>query len=785
MMKDYFSNFLSDKHWQIVETEWNPELQNVNETLFALGNGYIGSRGILEEIPPNCRPGTFFAGVYGRSGAFVPELINAPNPIDMRISVDGEKLDVHAMDFINHERILDMYKGVLARHTVYSNARRKRFDYQSMRFFSLKNNHIAAMRVYITALDGDATFTITNSIDTSIMNVGLVTEGDKKHVDVVERGKSGVANYVCTKTFDTEVLITYGSQIVVEKGKKNYSVPDWTFKLRLKKGKTACITNYLSFYTSLGTSLEETKKQAIKTVSQCAKKGFDLMLKEHCRAWEKKWKRANVEIEGGPDIERAMRFNIYHLLIAANEDGSDNSIGAKALTGEGYRGHIFWDAEIFCLPFFIYTYPSIARNLLMYRYHRLNQAREIAKEKGYQGVMFPWESAETGKETTPSWYKDDEGKIQKVLTNEQEHHITADVAFAVFNYFRATDDEDFLLNYGLEILLETARFWASRVKYNRVKRRYEIHNVIGPDEFHEDVNNNVYTNILAQLNLKMAEKLCKEFQRKYPKEVKKLKKRINLKLSELEKFRNIASKIYIPSSNKNGIIEQFDGYFKKRRLPLPGLDNRHLPSSPKELVSRGIGISLRDIENMGDTQYVKQADVVMILFLLSDAFSLKTKKKNYLFYEKRTLHKSSLSPAIYAAVGQEVGEEEKAYRYFEIAAYTDLKNIHGNTDMGIHAASLGGAWQALVHGYAGIRLKDGILTFNPLIPPEWKRLKLSINYKGFIISVDIYKKKLNLYFSSKRKTDQLAVEVYGNSHDLMANRKVSFHKRGDKGVLNQ
>ncbi len=763
-MEDYFKKHLSDANWQIIEEGWNPDLQNVNETIFTLGNGYIGSRGILEEIPPGCRPGTFFAGIYGGSRALVPELINAPNPIDLRISVKGEKLDVHAMDVISHNRILDMYKGVLARHTVYSNARKRRFDYQSLRFFSQKNSHVAAMRVYITALDEDATFTITNFIDTSIMNMGLVTEGDKKHVDVVETGQSGDANYKCTKTFETGVLIAYVSKIVIEKGKKTYAMPDWTFKLRLKKGETACITNYLSLHTSLGISISETKKQAIKTVSQCVKKGFDQLFKEHCMAWESKWKKAWVEIEGDPEIEKAMRFNIYHLLIAAAEDFSDNSIGAKTLTGEGYRGHIFWDTEIFCLPFFIYTHPTIARNILMYRYHRINQAREIAREMGYQGAMFPWESAETGEETTPSWYKDTEGRIRKVLTMEQEHHITADIAFGVFNYFSVTKDEDFLLNYGLEIMLETARFWASRVKYNRGEGRYEIHNVIGPDEFHEDVNNNEYTNTLARLNLQMAEKLCKELQGKYPKEVKKLKGRLNLKSSELEKWHNIASKIYIPSPNQDGIIEQFDGFFKKEELPLPELDNWHLPAHPLNM------------EKINDLQYIKQADVVMTLFLFPDIHDPDTKKKNYLFYEKRTLHKSSLSPSIYAAVGQEVGEEEKAYRYFEIAAYTDLKNIHGNTDMGIHAASLGGSWQALAHGYAGIRLKDGILSFDPRIPSRWKRLKLSISFKGSIISADIYEKKINLYLESKRKGRQLNVEVYDNPVKLVANRKVSIQK---------
>jgi kojibiose phosphorylase len=763
-MEDYFAKYLSDKKWHIVEEGFDPEKQNVNETLFALGNGYIGSRGILEEIPPGTRPGTFFTGIYGGSRALVPELINAPNPIDLRISVKGEKLDVTAMDVLSHKRTLNMHNGVLARHTIYSNARKKRFDYQSLRFFSRKNKHVAAMRIYLTSLDADATFTITNSIDTSIMNMGLITEGDKKHIDVVEVGKSGDSNYKCSKTFETGALLTYASQIVIDKDKKTYSIPDWTFKLRLKKGETVCLTNYLSFNTTLVTSREKTKKQVIKTVSQCAKKGFDRLLKEHSMVWGRKWKRALIEIEGDPEIERAVLFNIYHLLIAANEEFSDNSIGAKALTGEGYRGHIFWDLEIFCLPFFIYTFPTIARNMLMYRYHRINQAREIAENKGFKGTMFPWESAETGHETTPSWYKDSEGRIQRVMTGDQEHHITADIAFSILNYFKVTKDEDFLLNYGLEMILEIARFWASRVEYNSVERRYEIYHVIGPDEFHEDVNNNVYTNILVRRNLKSAVKLYKEFLKKYPKSVKGLKKKIDLRSHELDKWQNIASKIYVSPPNKRRIIEQFDGFLKRKELPLP---------EPNEW---GLPTALKDIENMNDTQYVKQADVIMALFLFPALYPFDIKRKNYQFYEKRTLHHSSLSASIHSAVGSDVEMPKKAYQYFKAAAYSDIKNIYGNVDMGIHAASLGGTWQALVHGFAGIRFQIGALAINPRLPVKWKRLKLAIIYRGKPILVEISENRLSLYFSSKKKNDILKVMVYGEPYELVANKKVSFQK---------
>jgi kojibiose phosphorylase len=769
-MADYFENYLSDTHWQIIERGWDPELQNVNETNFALGNGYIGSRGILEENPPDCRPGTFFAGVYEGTRALVPELVNVPNPIDFRISVDGEKLGAVAMDIVSHKRILDMYKGILVRHTIYANARKKRFDYQSMRFFSMHNKHTAVMRVYVTPLDENSTLTVTNAVDTSIMNMGLVTEGEKKHVMVVESGKSDKINYVCTKTIEKDIYITYTSQVFVKKGRKSYVSSDWTFTLNLKKGETACITNYLSFHASNTVKLEKIKKAAVNSSSRSMKKWFDQLFHKHCKAWEKKWKKVNVEIDGDPDIERAVRFNIYHLLIAASEHCDDVSIGAKALTGEGYRGHIFWDTELFCLPFFTYTNTDLARNLLMYRYNRLDAARKIAQEKGYQGAMFPWESADSGEETTPSWYKDGRGKIQRVLTMEQECHITANIAYAVVHYYTATNDVHFLLNYGLEIILETARFWSSRVEYNRRRKRYEINNVIGPDEFHEGVNNNAYTNILAQWNLRMAAQLCRTLKKKYPAEIKALMERINLKVFDLESWRQIASKLYIPFSKKTKIIEQFEGFLKKRKLPLPELDHHSLPVYPN---------NIRDIKS---TQYVKQADVVMILFILSDLFSLEAKRKNYLFYESRTLHKSSLSASIHALVSAELGLEHKAYHYFDIATHTDLKNVYGNTADGIHAASLGGVWQALIHGFAGMRIRRGILSFSPRLPFEWKRITFSFKFKGYDISADINQEKVSLYFSSKRKTDQLPVRVYRTLHTLQANKKASFYKKRKKRI---
>ncbi len=351
-MIDHFSDYLSDPHWLIFERGWNPELQLVSEVQLALGNGYIGSRAILEEIPPQCEPGTFFAGVYDKTAARATEIINTPNPIDFRIIVQGEKLGVTTMDVLSHQRALDIYQGLLVRRTIYANARKKRFDYQSMRFFSMRDKHVAIMQIYFTPLDEAAHLTIETSLDTSITNKGLVTEGEKKHTHVTEVLKLGDINYVCVKTLEKEILIAYASQIKVQRNNKSYSVPYRTFYLNVKKGETVCITKFFSFYNSCEVHPKRIRTKTVGNVNKIVKKGVARLIKEHRQVWAKKWKTANIEIEGDPDVVRAIRFNIYHLLISANEEDDNVSIGAKSLAGQGYRGHIFWDAEIFILPFF-------------------------------------------------------------------------------------------------------------------------------------------------------------------------------------------------------------------------------------------------------------------------------------------------------------------------------------------------------------------------------------------------------------------------------------------------
>lgn len=735
-MKDYFAHYLSEDRWQIFEKGWDPDLQNVRETQFSLGNGYVGSRGILEEIPAGAYPGTYIAGIYDRTGAQVTELINAPNPVDLRIVAQGEKLAVSAMDVLEHSRILDLRKGLLWRRTIYSNSKKKRFDYQSLRFFSVDDPHIGTMQIYLTPLDGATNITVQTTIDCSVTNKGVLTEGKKRHFQIAEVSGSKDLSYLCTRTFEKEVSIAYASSLRVRKGRKSYRTSDRMVRLRLKKGQTVGLTRIFSIYTSFDIGSDKVKSPTIKSLRKAAKFGFERLLDDHTKRWAENWKSANIEIKGDPDVERALRFNIYHLLIAAYPNDGRVSIGARSLSGEGYRGHIFWDTEIFILPFFIYTNPRVAKNLLLYRYNRLEEARKIASHNGFKGTQFPWESADTGQETTPTWYKDFDGSIIRIHTMEMEHHITCDIAYAADHYYQATHDEDFLLRYGLEIIFEAARFWASRVEYNKREKIYEVKCVIGPDEFHEEVNNNAFTNAMARWNLLRANELYRKLNVLHPKELKRITKKIELKDSEIKEWYYIARKIKLPYSKKRRVISAFDGYFKKREVTITNFDDNFMPIFPKGL----------PVGKVGKTRLVKQADMVMLLYLLPDLFSLSQKKRNYFYYERRTLHKSSLSPSMHTIVGLEAGDEERAYRYFIHSLGADLRNVHGNTSDGIHAASLGGTWQAVVNGFAGMRIRRGVLTFDPKLPPHWKELRFTIKWRGRDLSVAVYKRKVALKF---------------------------------------
>ena len=354
-------------------------------------------------------------------------------------------------------------------------------------------------------------------------------------------------------------------------------------------------------------------------IKEAAKKGFDELIGVHIGVWRKRWQNSDIKIRGDSFAQQAVRFSIFHLLQAVWKGDERVSIPAKALSGFGYKGHVFWDTDIFILPFFCYTNPQIAKNLLMYRYYTMDGARKKAQEMGYKGAMFAWESADTGEETTPKWGGKSDQKV-RIWCGDSEHHIVADVAYATWFYYLVGGDEEFLVRYGAEIILETARFWASRVEYNTQKDRYEINRVIGPDEYHENVNNNVFTNAMAQWNIKIAIDITKLMMHKHPTSWHNLKTKLTLDDDEPRKWQEIAEKIYIPYSEDTKILSQFDGF-----MELEEIDPNELKSSPSQ-----IDVILGR-ERIVRTKILKQPDVLMLTYLLDDNYSLEVKKANFDF----------------------------------------------------------------------------------------------------------------------------------------------------------
>ncbi len=441
------------------------------------------------------------------------------------------------------------------------------------------------------------------------------------------------------------------------------------------------------------------------------------LLARHRRAWRERWLDADVVVDGDPQAQRDLRFALYHLMIAGDPESDRASIGARSLSGPGYRGHVFWDTEIFVLPFFIWTHPATARALLAYRHRTLPAARAKAARLGYEGALYAWESADTGEETTPEFVWLPDGTRLTILTGVQEHHIAADVAWAVWQYWQVTGDDGFVEDMGAEIVVETARFWASRAVPGD-DGRLHIREVIGPDEYHEGIDDNAYTNVLAGWNLRAAVTLCARFP--------EVAARLGVTTGDRERWLNVADGLAVLFDQETRLYEQFEGFFALENI-------RAVDEAPRPFT----GEMVVGVDRLRRTQVVKQADVLMLGVLLPDLFGPQVLEANYRYYEPRTSHGSSLSPAIHALVAARVGDLDDAAAYFELAGGVDLDNRMGNAADGVHIATMGGLWQAAVFGFGGVRADGDAVRIDPRLPPAWDGLTFPIRWRGSRILIDI------------------------------------------------
>lgn len=719
---------MQDRLWKITEYPFEPEKQHYYETIFAIGNGYLGTRASLEEGYPGDMPVTLIHGIFNHSPEMsVPELVNAPNWCEIKISIDGTPLRMDAYDedllnppqgaLLGYRRELLIRRGLLRREVLFRAVSGSTVRIVFERFASLDDQHAMAQRVYITLVDGDeAEITLEAAIDGDVTNNGIRhwIDCDSRLLDDV----NGVGLRCVTQQSSYEVgmasVLISPAQIVAQ---ADGIRPNLTTTLTLNRGETTTVDKLTAIYTSRDT--DEPLKAAYTKVSDARTAGYDALMLAHEAAWARHWENSDVVIEGDDWAQTALRFSIYHLLVAAPQHDDDVSIGAKTLSGLGYKGHVFWDTELFILPLLTLTQPKIARNLLMYRYKRLDGARRKAREIGCEGALFPWESTDTGEETTPQWSDPQpDGSRIRIWTGDSEQHIGTDIAYAILAYWRWTGDDEFLCKYGAEMVLDTAIFWESRVELKGA--RYEISRQIGPDEYHENIDNSVFTNSMVVWHLQEALTLLDWLKTHASDDADRLRNDLNITTNKLNKWQDIIDKMYIPFDEEKQHHIQFDGFFDMEYIHVPDYEPRVGGVWPMLGHERAL-----------QSQVIKQADVVMLMALLGDKVgSHQVMLNNFNTYYPRTDHGSSLSPAVHAWVAARLGLIDTAYYMFDSAAGIDLMNNKGNVRDGIHGASAGGLWQSVVFGFCGLHLTENGPVLDAVLPSHWRHVSFNVYYRG-------------------------------------------------------
>jgi HAD superfamily hydrolase (TIGR01509 family) len=709
--------------WRIEQEGFDPVREDDMESLFTVGNGYLGVRGSLDSPLPAALDDMFVAGVYDRKQPALPysepeflteddstygELVSLPFPFRIGLTVSGVPLGLRTGHWITHRRVLDLREATLASELRFEIGG-KRTLVRTRRLASLTDLHLLLQEVTVELENHSATIELDASLDDSHL------AGKHPHLERLEAQPEGTAVEVLqfrTKASREHVVIA-GRTTLCGSG---MDALQWHIPVEI--GTRLVFRRFVTVYTSR--DVQEPLQAALAHLRALEWSAFDAHVASHCASWWEVWRHADIRVADQPDIEQALRFNAYHLRSAADHDRRV-SIGARTLSGRGYQGHVFWDVEMFMLPFFLHTCPEIARQLLLYRHHTLDGARRRARAMDCRGACYAWESTVTGEDVTPRVIRlKTSGKEIPIHTGTQQIHVTAGVAHGLWRYWEATGDEELLREVGVEILAETARFWTSRCTSEN--GACHLHHVMGPDEYHYDVSDNAYTNRMARFNLEHAWRAADWLQRRSPRYWHELSVRLALTPEEPDEWLRVARSLYCPRPRSDGVIEQFAGFFDLDPYALPGEERLKPP------VSR-----LFDAERVNRLQLLKQADVLMLPFLFPEEFSHEVVRANYDYYEPRTDHGSSLSPAIHAAVAARLGLREHAERYFHQSLTLDLSNQMGNSASGVHAACMGGTWQALVFGLLGMRLTDGEVTVPdpaPQLPEGWSSVEMELAWGG-------------------------------------------------------
>lgn len=744
--------------WRLVETRYDQE--GVSETLFAVANGYLGLRGNHVEGRGAHEHGTFINGLHEtwpirhaeQAYGFAEvgqTIVNAPDAKVMRVYIDDEPLSFDVADVHEYSRVLDMRTGVLERTVVWETPSGKRVRLHDERIVSFEERHLAVLRLEVTVENADAPVTIScqllnrqdgagiyagNPMGTGSKNrAGFDPRKAEKITERVlqpqEYWQDGLRSALSYQVSDSGMTVAVVADHIIET-ENDYSArtliePDIAknvFRVQAKAGVPVRVSKIVSYHTSRGVPARELVDRCRRSLDRASMEGVDALFRRQAEWLADFWDRSDVRIAGRDDLQQATRWCLFQLAQAAARADSVG-VPAKGLTGSGYSGHYFWDTEIYVLPFLTYTSPQWAKNALRARVLMLPAARRRAAQLNEAGALFPWRTI-NGEEAS-AYY----------AAGTAQYHINADVSFAVGKYVRATGDEEFLRRGGADIAVETARLWATLGFWRGTNgdSTFHIHGVTGPDEYTTVVNDNLFTNVMARYNLRFAARIVREMEQDAPDAYAALVERVGLDSGEPDAWDRAAEAMHIPFSEGLGIHPQ-DAMFLEREV-------WDLEGTPRE--QRPLLLHFHPLV-IYRFQVLKQADVVLALFLQGNHFTAEQKLADFDYYDPLTTGDSTLSAVVQSIMAAEVGYQDLAQEYFEQAIFVDLGDLHHNASDGVHVASAGGVWTALVSGFGGMRDHDGVLSFDPRLPQDWPELSYPLQWQGSSLQVTVTRNALRV-----------------------------------------
>ena len=792
--------------WTIVYERFEPAQESLTEAICTLGNGYFATRGAAPEALASKihYPGTYIAGLYNRlpthiSGRTIvnEDLVNCPNWIFLTFKIgDGEWFYPSTSKILSYRQELDMHKGVLIRRLRFQNRRGQRTLIETKRIVNMADPHCGAFQYVVTPENYSDWITVRTMLDGTVLNTGVerYRQLNSKHwkpSSLGSFGKKGI--FLSMQTTQSKVEVVQASVIRIFIGSREI-----TPKIRcLMKGKERIgqefrffarerhsydIEKTVMIYTSNDQGIQDAVTTAIKAVQKQPHR-FSFLLKTHASVWEKLWDKCDIHIEGDTFSQRVLRLHIFHLLQTASIHNVkiDAALPARGLHGEAYRGHIFWDS-IFVMHFYDYHLPEVARALLLYRYRRLPRAREYAKKQGYKGAMFPWQSGSSGREETQVVHLNPMSGKWGPDYSSRQRHVSAAIAYNVWQHWKSTDDFYFLSRFGAELILSIARFFASLAKYDNKDKRYHTRGIMGPDEFHEKypgsakpgLKDNAYTNIMIVWILLRAKEILDLLPES---QAMKLLNKLGITHKELERWKEITYKMNI-IINKEGIISQFDGYFKLKELDWEDYRAEYGDIHRMDRILKAEG------KSPDDYKISKQADVLMAFYLLplpeiksilerlGYSFDKNTLRKNYEYYIRRTSHGSTLSKVTHCYLSLLLNKPKESRRWFREVLESDIYDTQGGTTPeGIHMGVMGGSIDIVVRSLAGISFFDDKITINPRLPKNWRSIRLKMLYRGIWISFSVTKSQVSIFIEGNLV---IPIEVSGKIYYSPSGKKVKI-----------